>query len=77
MSWRAFYSAVVLLGFVSEICLLAILILRRQYRIFPVFTLYIAFNLLSDIVRRVCDIPLFDACRGLFAAGIAAAHVSA
>ncbi len=50
MSLRAIYSIVVLLGFVLEICLFAILVLRRQYRTFPVFTLYIAFNLLSDIV---------------------------
>jgi hypothetical protein len=50
MSLRAFYSAVVLLGFALEVCLFAVLVLRRQYRIFPVFTLYIAFNLLSDIV---------------------------
>src|ERR1700678_3343271 len=41
MSLRAFYSTVVLLGFVSEICLFAILVLRRQYR---------TFNLLSGIV---------------------------
>jgi hypothetical protein len=65
MSLRAFYSTVVLLGFVSEICLFAILVLRRQYRTFPVFTLYIAFNLLSDIVVGLA-ISLYSAHAGDF-----------
>jgi len=47
---RAFYSAVVLLGLVAEVCLLATLVLRRRYKTFPIFTLYIAFGLLSDVV---------------------------
>jgi len=59
MGLRAFYAAVVLLGFVAEICLLATLILRRQYRSFPIFTLYIAFNLLSDVVVGLA-VPMYS-----------------
>jgi hypothetical protein len=50
MNLHALYAAAVLLCFVAEIGLLAILVLRRQYRVFPIFTLYIAFNLMSDVL---------------------------
>jgi hypothetical protein len=50
MNLRALYAAVVVLGSVAEIGLMVTLILRRQYKTFPIFTLYIAFNLLSDLV---------------------------
>ena len=40
---------IVALTMVTEIGLLAILIIRRQYRQFPVFTLYIAYNLFTDL----------------------------
>ncbi len=33
----------------AEVSLVAILLIRRQYRAFPVFTLYMSFNLLCDI----------------------------
>jgi hypothetical protein len=49
MGLQAWYAALALLGLVAEIGLLAILIVRRQYRVFPVFTLYIAFNVLTDL----------------------------
>jgi hypothetical protein len=50
MSLQAWYPALVSLGFVAEIALLVILLVRRQFKTFPLFTLYIAFNLLSDVV---------------------------
>ncbi len=49
MSLQAWYSALSILGLVAEIALFAILLVRRQYKTFPVFTLYIAFNLFIDI----------------------------
>jgi hypothetical protein len=49
MRLQVLYSALVLLGFIAEISLLAVLLVRRQYKIFPVFTIYIAFNVLTDI----------------------------
>jgi len=59
MGLRAFYSVVVLLGFLAEICLLATLIFRHRYKSFPIFTLYIAFNLLSDVVVGLA-VPMFS-----------------
>jgi hypothetical protein len=50
MSLRALYAAFGLLGLAAEIALLVILLVRRQYRSFPVFTLYVAFNVLTDVV---------------------------
>lgn len=49
MGLQAWYAALGLLGFVAEMGLLVILLTRRQYRTFPVFTLYIAFNVLTDV----------------------------
>jgi hypothetical protein len=49
MNLQAWYSALSILGLVAEIALFAILLVRRQYKTFPVFTLYIAFNLFIDI----------------------------
>jgi hypothetical protein len=37
------------LGLLAEIALLVVLITRRQYKIFPVFSLYIAFGVLNDV----------------------------
>ena len=34
-----------LLGMIAEIGLFVVLLARRQYKIFPIFTFYIAFNL--------------------------------
>ena len=50
MGLQAIYSVVSTLGFGAEIALLVILLARAQYKPFPVFTLYIAYNLLSDVV---------------------------
>jgi hypothetical protein len=49
MSLRALFGAFTALGMIAEIGLLIVLLVRRQFKIFPVFTLYIAFNLLSDL----------------------------
>src|SRR5665213_400860 len=49
MRLQVFYSALVVLGLVTEIVLLVVLLVRRQYRTFPVFTIYIAFDVLTDI----------------------------
>jgi hypothetical protein len=49
MNLQAWYSALSILGLVAEIALFAILLVRRQYKTFPVFTLYIAFNLFIDV----------------------------
>lgn len=49
MSLQGFYALLGLLGFVAEIALLVILLARRQYRAFPVFTLYVAFNVVTDV----------------------------
>jgi hypothetical protein len=49
MSLQAWYSAFSILGLLAEIALLVILLARRQYKTFPVFTLYIAFNLFNDV----------------------------
>ena len=50
MSLQAWYPAFSILGLLAEISLLVILFVRRQYKSFPVFTLYIAFNLFNDVV---------------------------
>ena len=50
MSLQAWYSAFSILGLLAEITLLVILLARRQYKTYPVFTIYIAFNLFNDVV---------------------------
>ena len=47
---EAFWGIVFLLGGLAEIVLLGTLLVRRQYKVFPVFTAYIAFNVLSDLL---------------------------
>ena len=42
--------AVTALGFGGEIGLLIVLLARRQYRAFPIFTCYFAYNFVSDLV---------------------------
>jgi hypothetical protein len=49
MSLQAIYASAAALCFVAELGLLAILIARRQYKSFPTFTLYITYNVLSDV----------------------------
>lgn len=47
---EVFYSIIYVLGSLAEFILLGVLMARRQYKIFPVFTVYIAFNVLSDVL---------------------------
>jgi len=49
MSLRALYTTVSLLAVLAEISLFVVLVVRRQYKNFPVFTLCVACNLLGDI----------------------------
>ena len=53
MNWEKFYSVVFLLGGLAEFVLLGVLLVRRRYRSFPVFTAYITFNVLSDIALGI------------------------
>ncbi len=53
MNLSALYSVIAVVCFAAEIGLLAILLFRRQYRSFPVFTLYIAYNVASDVLVGV------------------------
>ena len=58
MSLQALYAAFSLLGLVAEIALFVVLIVRRQYKVFPVFTFYIAFSVLNDIgMARSWSLP--------------------
>jgi hypothetical protein len=49
MSSQVLYATLDLLALVAEVSLLVVLVARRQYRVFPVFTFYVAFSVLSDI----------------------------
>jgi hypothetical protein len=49
MRLQALFATFSALGIIAEIGLLIALVARRQFKIFPVFTLYVAFNLLSDL----------------------------
>jgi hypothetical protein len=49
MSLRALFGTASLLAVLAEVALLVVLIARRQYKTFPVFTIYIAFGLIYDI----------------------------
>jgi hypothetical protein len=49
MSLQALFATFTALGMIAEIGLLIALVVRRQFKIFPIFTLYVAFNLLSDL----------------------------
>ena len=53
MTLEVAYAIVSLLGGLAEIALLVVLLVRRQYRTFPVFTSYIAFNVCSDVLVAV------------------------
>jgi hypothetical protein len=50
MSLEKLYPVIFLLGGLAEFALLGVLVARRRYNSFPVFTAYIAFNVLADIV---------------------------
>jgi hypothetical protein len=49
MSLQALYATLGLLQVLGEISLLVVLVLRRTYKTFPVFSFYIAFSVLNDI----------------------------
>jgi hypothetical protein len=49
MSLQALYSCLSILGLLAEFVLLIILLARRQYKSFPIFTFYIAFNFINDV----------------------------
>ena len=49
MSLQALYATVSLLALLAEVSLFVVLLVRRQYKNFPVFTLCVACNLVSDI----------------------------
>ena len=49
MSLQALFGIFTLLGVIAEISLTVVLVVRRQYKTFPIFTLYVAFNSLSDL----------------------------
>lgn len=49
MGWRVVLSLLFAAGWVAEVALLVVLLVRRQYRQFPIFTAYIAFNFLGDL----------------------------
>jgi hypothetical protein len=49
MSLHHIYTAFGLLGLLAEVVLLLVLIVRRHYRTFPFFTLYIAVNGVIDV----------------------------
>jgi hypothetical protein len=49
VSLQALFAMVGLLGLAAEIALFVLLVARRQYKDFPVFTLYIGFNLLTNL----------------------------
>jgi hypothetical protein len=53
MSLRALFATFYLMGLIAEVGLLAVLIVRRQYRTFPIFTFSIGFSVLGDIVLMV------------------------
>jgi hypothetical protein len=48
MSLNVLYATAFLLTFVAEVGLMAVLFVRRQYRVFPIFTFYITFNVFVD-----------------------------
>jgi hypothetical protein len=49
VSLQALFATVGLLGLTGEIALFVVLMARRQYKNFPVFSIYIGSNLLSDL----------------------------
>jgi hypothetical protein len=49
MRLQALFATFTALGIIAAIGLLIALVARRQFKIFPIFTIYVAFNLLSDL----------------------------
>jgi hypothetical protein len=71
MSLNVLYAVLGALGFVGQFVLLVVLLARRQYKSFPVFTLYLAFNFVSDVATAAL-IGLYSqhAARTLFLASL-------
>jgi hypothetical protein len=72
MNLEKFYSVVFLLGGLAEFVLLGVLLVRRRYRSFPVFTAYITFNVLSDIVLGILAAQFSKAAASWTALGLLA-----
>jgi hypothetical protein len=53
VTWEIVSAIIYLLGGIAEFVLLGVLLFRRQYRTFPIFSAYIAFNVLSDVIVGV------------------------
>jgi hypothetical protein len=53
MTLQQIYALFGVLGCIAEVLLLGLLIARRHYRKFPVFTLYVAFNTFTDLGLEV------------------------
>jgi len=70
MSWHVLYAVIGLLGFVSQIGLLIILVVRRHYKTFPIFTLYLAVNLLCDLGTVAVGLISPQAARALYLASL-------
>jgi hypothetical protein len=49
MGLQALYAAFDLLSVLGEISLLVVILVRRQYKTFPVFSFYVGFSVLNDI----------------------------
>src|ERR1700761_1401946 len=62
MLLHVIYGILALFGLLGEITLAAVLLIRREYKIFPIFTLYIVFNTVSDlslgVVLEVCPLHI-------------------
>ena len=50
MSLDQLYSAFALLGLIAEVALVVVLLVRRQYLHFPIFSLYIVVSAISDLI---------------------------
>ncbi len=70
MSLHVLYAVISLLGFVAQIWLLMVLLLRRHYKTFPIFTLYLAVNLLCDVGTIALGLDRPHAARTLYLASL-------
>ena len=70
MRLHVLYAVISLLGFVAQIWLLMVLLLRRHYKTFPIFTLYLAVNLLCDVGTIALGLDRPHAARALYLASL-------
>jgi hypothetical protein len=70
MSLHVLYAVISLLGFVAQISLLMVMLVRRQYKTFPIFTLYLAVNLLCDVGTIALGLGRPHAARTLYLASL-------